>query len=146
MIDHKIELMGVEIRNKLEVEKSNKTTGEKVMEQFIGEFSDLETSDQFRILTAMPRDAPREELQNLFGVSEKTARRAKKVQEEKGLLSNPNPKPGKRLPEETLDLVEKFYQSGDISRMMPGKKDCVTMKVEGEKVKVQKKQFFFYSV
>ena len=54
----------------------------------------------------MPRDAPREELQNLFGVSETTARRAKEVQKEKGLLSNPNPKPGNRLPQETLDNVE----------------------------------------
>ena len=136
-----IESIEVEIRKKLGIEKRNKTTGEKVLEQFVSEYNDLETSDQFRVLTAMPRDAPREELQNLFGVSEKTARRAKKVQNEKDLLSNP--KPGNILPQETLDNVEQFYQSGDVSRMMPGKKDCVTKKIGGEKVKVQKKQILF---
>lgn len=39
-------------------------------------------------------------------------------------MSSPDPKPGKSLSLETVDLVRRFYESDDVSRQMPGKKDC----------------------
>ena len=36
-------------------------------------------------------------------------------------------------------MVISFYKEDDISRPMPGKKDCFTIEKNGEKLKVQKK-------
>ena len=57
----------------------------------------------------------------------------------KGILSTPNPKMGKALPVEITEMVISFYKEDDISRPMPGKKDCFTIGKNGEKIKVQKK-------
>lgn len=58
---------------------------------------------------------------------------------EKGILSTPNPKPGKTLNENTAQLVKEFYHQDDISRMMPGKEDYVTVRDKGSKIEVQKR-------
>ena len=68
------------------------------------------------------------------------ARQAKKLVQEKGILSTPNPKHGKFLPMDTQKLVESFYTSDDISRVMPGKKDTVSvMSAVGEREHRQKR-------
>ena len=43
------------------------------------------------------------------------------------------------LPNETLEKVKQFYQSDEISRECAGKKEYVSMEVNGEKVKVQRR-------
>ena len=50
------------------------------------------------------------------------ARCVKKLVEKKGILSSPNAKAGKSLPESTVQLVTIFYCHDDISRVMPGKR------------------------
>ena len=67
------------------------------------------------------------------------ARKSKELVKEKGILSTPNPKPGSSLPQETTELVTQFYESDDISRVMPGKKDFVSVRKEGRRVHVQKR-------
>jgi hypothetical protein len=37
-------------------------------------------------------------------------------------MSSPNPKPGKNLNEVTVEVVKRFYNSDEVSRVMPGKK------------------------
>jgi len=51
----------------------------------------------------------------------------------------PNPKPGKTLNENTVQLVKDFYQDDNISRMMPGKKYCITIRDKGVKIQLQKR-------
>ena len=53
-------------------------------------------------------------------------------------MSDPDPKSGKGLAFETVQLVEAFYLSDEISRMMPGRKDFVSIRVQGERVHKQK--------
>ena len=67
------------------------------------------------------------------------AQKSKKLINEKGVLSLPDPKPGPSLLPETVDIVHAFYESDDISRVMPGKKDFVSVKKEGKRVHVQKR-------
>ena len=62
-----------------------------------------------------------------FGASIYMARQAKKLVLEKGILSSPNPKPGKALPERIKQLVLEVYLGDEISRMLPGRKDCVSV-------------------
>ena len=58
---------------------------------------------------------------------------------EKGVLATPNPKSGNKIPKATEESVKLFYQSDEISRNMPGKKDCVSMLVDGKRSTVQKR-------
>ena len=51
------------------------------------------------------------------------ARKAKELAKEKGILTTPNPKSGPLLASKAADLVRGFYESDDVSKMMPGKKD-----------------------
>ena len=74
-----------------------------------------------------------------FGTSNWMARKAKQLVKEKGVMSTPNPKPGRSLPESTVDLVTSFYENDENSRLMPGKKDCISVRVEGKRVSVQKR-------
>lgn len=47
--------------------------------------------------------------------------------------------PNRRLSQETVDAVLAFYQDESVSRMMPGKADCITVRSSGKKVKKQKR-------
>lgn len=67
-----------------------------------------------------------------FGCSFHMANSSKKQQEQKGTLSVPNPKiPSNVLQRGVKEAVEKFYLEDDISRMMPGKNDCISITVNG---------------
>ena len=62
-----------------------------------------------------------------FGTSKRMARRAKELVDEKGILSTPNTKIGKCLPDATVQLLQDFYTSDEVSRAMPGKKDYISV-------------------
>ena len=96
-------------------------------------------SEQLQILTVLPRSWTRKQIQSEFGVSDYMARKCKQLVREKGILSNPDPKPGPSLPSKTVETVTNFYQSDEISRIMPGKKDFVSVKQEGKRVHLQKR-------
>jgi hypothetical protein len=55
-----------------------------------------------------------------------------------GIMSSPNLKPGKTLNEVTVEAVKRFYNSDEVSRVMPGKKDYTSVKVSGVKIHEQK--------
>ena len=67
------------------------------------------------------------------------ARLSKQLESSKGIVTTPNPRPGKTLCTRTVQLVTSFYLSDAISCMMPGKKDCISIRVNGEKEHVQKR-------
>ena len=62
-----------------------------------------------------------------FETSKRMARRAKDLVDEKGILSTPNTKIGKCLPDATVQLVQDFYASDEVSSAMPGKKDYISV-------------------
>ena len=82
-------------------------------------------SDKIQVLTVLPKSWTRSKVVEEFGVSEYMVRKAKKLVSEKGIMSTPNPRLGKVLPKTTADLIDTFYYSDKISKIMPGKKDCV---------------------
>lgn len=85
-------------------------------------------SEKMMILSVLPQSWSRSRITNEFGVSDYMARAVKKLVKEKGVLSTPNPKPGKTLDTTTVEIVIDFYNCDDISRVMPGKKDVVTVR------------------
>jgi hypothetical protein len=49
-------------------------------------------------------------------------RRARQLFMSQGIMSSPNPKPGKTSDEVTVEVVKSFYNSDEVSRVMPVKK------------------------
>lgn len=92
------------------------------------------------LLTLAPKDWGRTKLANEFNSTEREARKAIELVKEHGISTHPNKKKGKALPNETIAIVNKFYDSDDISRLMPGKNDFVPLKQDnGKREHVQKR-------
>ena len=81
-----------------------------------------------------------------FGAPNYMARQAKKLVQEKGILSSPNPKPGKTLSPIIEEQVVDVYHSDDISRVMPGRKDCVSVMTAGGKREQRQKRLLLCSL
>ena len=63
-----------------------------------------------------------------FDCSEREAREAKDLVANSGVFSIPAKKRGKILPADTVNSVKGFYERDDISRIMSGLKDYVSIK------------------
>ncbi|KAL5500029.1 hypothetical protein EMCRGX_G006272 [Ephydatia muelleri] len=102
--------------------------------------STVKRSEKVRILTILPKSWSVRKIMKEFGASNYMARQAKQLVQEKGILSSPNPKPGKTLSPTIEEHVVAVYLSDDVSRMMPGRKDCVSfMTAEGKRESRQKR-------
>ena len=66
-------------------------------------------------------------------------RKARHLRKANGIFADPEAKKGKQLAADLIDRVVAFYESDDYSRMCPGKKDCVSVAVDGKKELVQKR-------
>ncbi|GBO15377.1 hypothetical protein AVEN_262218-1 [Araneus ventricosus] len=65
-------------------------------------------------------------------------RTAKNLVKQTGILSSPNRKAGKPLCAKTVKEVHDFYFCDEVSRVMPGKKDFLSIYVNGIKTHAQK--------
>ena len=109
----------------------NGETIDDVSEQLKEKFqSTTPRSEELQILTVLPKSWSLKKIQTEFGISNYMARKSKELVKEKGILSLPDAKPGPSLPPETGDLVSECYESDNISRVMPGMKDFVSVKKE----------------
>ena len=114
--------------------------GSKMLQQLKEKFqSTAQRGEKLQILTVLPKSWSLTKIQQEFGVSNYMAQKSKDLVKEKGVLSPPGPKCGPSLPQETVDIVSSFYENDEISRVMPGKKDFVSVKKEGKRVHVQKR-------
>jgi len=96
-------------------------------------------SEKVQVLTVLPKSWSIRRIEEEFGASNYMVRKAKDLVKRKGILSSPNPKPGHVLATETADHVRSFYECDEVSRMLPGKKDFVSVKQEGKRVHIQKR-------
>ena len=96
-------------------------------------------SERIQLLTLAPSSWSCSKIMTEFETSQRKARIAKKLVAEHGILTLPNKKKGKTLECKTEALVTKFYQRDDMSRLMPGMKDCVSVRIDGKKVPMQKR-------
>ena len=111
----------------------------EMVRQLKEKFSTAERSKKIQILTVLPKSWSIRKIQLEFGTSNFMARKAKELVKKKGILSSPDPKPARTLPQPTVDLVTSFYESDEISRIMPGKKDFVTVRKSDQRIQVQKR-------
>ena len=78
-------------------------------------------------------------IENEFKASNYMVRKAKTLIKSGGILSTPNPNYGHNLLDDTIMMVQNFYESDEISRVMPGKKDCMSIKVNDTRISIQKR-------
>lgn len=67
------------------------------------------------------------------------ARKAKSLRKLNGPLASPVASAGKTLPAITVLKVKEFYENDVNSKIMPNKKDTVSVVVDGEIIKQQKR-------
>ena len=82
---------------------------------------------KLQALTLCPPNWSIKKSAEFFSASEYAIRAAKKLAQQHGILSLPAPKRGKDLLHDLLDQVNQFYHDGEFSRLMPGKKDRVSI-------------------
>ena len=98
---------------------------DKVVELRKGKLKVSNKREKINILTLTPESWSLRKTARGFKVSKTTARKARILREEKGILAAPQPVIGKRLSKKTVNSVLEFYQNDEYSQQLPGKKDCI---------------------
>ena len=80
---------------------------------------------KLQLLTLIPDTWSVEKAAQHFGVNNYQVKKARKLK--KRILSRPEKKKSRALSEETKQLVINFYQDEEFTRIMPGKKDIVSL-------------------
>ena len=88
----------------------------EIIAQLKDKFHTANRSEKVQILTVLPQSWSIRKIQNEFGASNFTVRKAKALVAASGILTTPNPKPGRTLPQTTQDLVVNFYENDENSR------------------------------
>ena len=96
-------------------------------------------SEEITINTIFGQSLRRRELMAKFKYSQRMATTAKQLSFEKGVFSTPNLKTGNAIPPKRMELIQNFCKHDDVSRIMPGKKDCISLKVGDRRIRLQKR-------
>lgn len=114
--------------------------GDRILKVLKDEFhSTTERSKKIRILTLF-KDWSYRKIQHHFPLAtDHMIKIAKQIANEKGILSDATPKIRPTLDKKVIDLIINFYQLDENSRIMPGKKDFVSVKVDGKRIQMQKR-------
>ena len=101
--------------------------------------SALTRRDKYKILTSLPENWNWYKMVKELGCSRTLAVDALKLRASHGPGSDPGAKAGHKIPNHVAAKVVQFFYDDDVSRQMPGKKDCVTIKEEGRRIVKQKR-------
>lgn len=103
----------------------------------------VESTDRERkikILSVLPKSWSARKVAREFNVSVHMALRTKELVEDFGILCGPEKHMASHvLPTTRVKLVEEFYLEDNISHPLPGKRDCITVNQNNEKVALQKR-------
>lgn len=104
-------------------------------------YNSLDENDPLRvtILTIAPMNWSIRKIAIEFNTSRRMAKKGKELRESQGILARSLAKSGKILPINTVENVKKFYNSDLNSRLMPGKRDSISVKVENKRTLIQKR-------
>ena len=128
------------VKSKLNIDEPDSCELSEILEQMKGAFVNANKHEKYQLLTLLPRSWSLRKMQKEFGISSHMARNAKQLQDAKGPMSSPDQKmPGNKLSTDTISAVLDFYNKDSVSRAMPGKKDCISVKIAGKREKVQKR-------
>lgn len=116
----------------------------EIIEQIKGKFGELtEKSEKLKLLSVLPQSWSANKMHNEIGVTKHIAKRIKKLVRKKGIFFNADKKIGRHIGSETIENVINFYRDDEISKVMPGMRDCIVHKDNMEKVKLQRRLLLF---
>lgn len=123
------------IRSEREMELEDMLSGLKQ------KFSSLKITDplRVRILTIAPQSWSISQISKEFNCSRRIAKRSKVLRDSEGILAETTVKKGKVLTENTVKKVKDFYNDDMNGRIMPGKKDVVSVKTDEGRSLIQKR-------
>ncbi|XP_065657343.1 uncharacterized protein LOC136082333 [Hydra vulgaris] len=132
-------LCGIESPSKKCLKKTN-TDLDNIMTQIKSKFEKtLSNSEKITLLTLTPDSWSIEKTQKFFFTSKRSVVQARKLSKKSGILSKPSPKSGRKLSEDVITEVVHFYECDEYSRVCPGKKEFVSVKVDSKKQHIQKR-------
>lgn len=99
--------------------------------------------EKIQILTTVPPHWTIKKIRDKLRVSRRMVRHAKKLRKDKGHGSLPEKKHGREISDSTIATIHAFYSSEDNSRVLPGIKDYVSIKENGQRTHVQKTLLLF---
>lgn len=118
----------------------NKNQGDDIMPKLKNAYKNTNDRQLKMKILSLFADWSYSQIQSNFsGATRHMISVVKNIVKEKGILASPNPKPGKTLAQELVNEVIKFYESPEITRVMPGKNDCIKIRSGLEKQSVQKR-------
>lgn len=94
---------------------------------------------KLRILTIAPSSWSVNKIAKEFGTSWQLARKSKELKASKGVLADTTAYTRNTLPTEVINEIKAFYESDCNSRILPGKKDCISVEIDGIKTNLQKR-------
>lgn len=118
---------------------------EEMFSELKQKFSSLPVTDPLKltILTIAPSTWSISKVAREFNTTRYLVRKSKELKANGGVLATTTAKAGKSLPETVTKVVNEFYNNDLYSRLMPGKKDYVSVKVNGKRTKMQKRLLLF---
>lgn len=119
--------------------KGNCNIEEKFIAELTEKFLKLESrSHKLQFLTSIPPDWGIKKMRDVFGISRRLSRQAKKLRV-RGFAVRVEPKKGRPLLNSTIELVTQFFLSDEVSRALPGIKDVVSVVINGKREQKQKR-------
>ncbi|KAJ8684788.1 hypothetical protein QAD02_020581 [Eretmocerus hayati] len=115
--------------------------GLAVLDRIKDKFQNSEDEQERIILLKLsPKFWSRNGITKEFGCTKRETRKARELMNEEGVLVTAGEKRGQVLPDGTVESVGDFYNRDDVSRLMPGMSDYVSVKTkDGKREHVQKR-------
>ena len=99
------------------------------MDSIKEKLTDCSNDRKIQMLILAPEDWTIQKTVQFYNVSEHAVKQARKLKKQKWILATPSNYYRKGLDKETKKCVVEFYDRDDVvSRMCPGKNDCVSIR------------------
>jgi len=96
-------------------------------------------AEEVQLLTLAPKSWSGNKIAKEFHVSRYLSNKSKHLRTQKGIMSEIGKKQASKLSTATLEAVELMYHDDEYTRSFPGMKDALSVRIEGERVKKQKR-------
>ena len=117
---------------------SNFSDLDNLMNDLKSKFLSSSYQEKIQILTLKPDSWTTEKTCNFFDTTKHAVQKAINLKKE-GILSMPKRAKRKGISSEDLQVVTNFFNDDEYSRQLPGRKDYVSVRIDGRKQHVQKR-------
>lgn len=129
----------IPIENPEETTQTSKSEYDQLIEKLKEKCAISNKEDKIKILSLLPSSWSRAKISTEFKISDRLVKLTRELVTKQGILPELGKKKASRIDDETIKKVKSFYEDDEYSRIMPGKKDCVSFKVKGVKFQEQKR-------